>query len=498
MTPETNTTFRLILLDTNIPLDNKGEECMKRLITLIVVAVSLTLFAGCSMVVDPNLQPQSRSQQTSPQQIEPAAGQWQTWVLTSLDEVRPTPPPDQAATMAEITELKTLASQRDDSAEAQIAYWDAGSPSYRWIEIALNQFKSKPMPPVRVARGLSLMNVAIYDAMVAAWDAKYTYNRPRPSLVDPSLATSVTIPSNSPAYPSEHAVAAGAAAAILSYLYPDDAQTFNAKAEEAAHSRVLAGVQYQSDVEAGLELGRQVALQVIERAKVDRSDAVWDGVMPSEPGHWTGENPIEPLGGTWQPWVLASGDELRPPPPPAYDSAEKLAELQEVQTFTRTWQTDQKALYNQTFEGIFSGWYDIGSLRIFEHHLDKNPPQAARIYAAMSIAHYDAQIACLDAKYAYWAPRPFQLDPELVTLFPTPNHPSYPAAHGCASGAITAVLEHFFPSEAEAIQARADEAAMSRLWAGIHFRSDIETGLALGRSVAQRVIERTEAMVQPE
>lgn len=421
--------------------------------------------------------------------IEPEAGRWQTWVATDVATLRPPAPPDQAATQAEIVELKTLAAQRDAAARQQVAYWDAGSPSYRWIEIALAQFKSKPFPPLRISRGMALMNVAIYDAMVAAWDAKYTYRRPRPSLVDPTLTTLVSTP-NSPAYPAEHAVAAGAAAAILGYLYPDDAQTFQAKAEAAAHSRVLAGVQYPSDVEVGLELGRQVALLVLERAKADGSDVPWGGVMPTEPGHWAGEKPIEPLGGTWRPWVLASGDELRPPAPLAYDSPEKAAELQEIQTFTRTWQTDQKALYNQTFEGIFTGWYDNAHLRIFEYHLDKNPPRAARIYAAMSVAHYDAQIACWDAKYAYWAPRPFQLDPELVTLFPSPNHPSYPAAHGCASGAITAVSAYFFPAEAESIQARADEAAMTRLWAGIHFRSDIETGLALGRAVAQKVIDR--------
>jgi len=447
----------------------------KMITQVMVVALLLT---GCVMP-------------TSSPPVEPQAGQWQTWVVSDITTVRSPAPPDQAATREELLELKTLAGQQDATTRAQVAYWDAGAPSYRWIEIALNQFKSKPLPPLRIARGLSLMNVAIYDATVVAWDAKYTYNRPRPSALDGTLTPLLAVP-NSPSYPSEHAVAAGAAATILGYLYPDDAPTFQAKAEEAAHSRLLAGVQYSSDVAAGLELGRQVARLVIERAKTDGSDAQWDGAMPTEPGHWTGEKPVEPLGGTWQPWVLASGDELRPPPPFAHDSPEKAVELQEVKTFTRTWQTNQKALYNQTFEGIFTGWYDNAHLRIFEYKLDGNPPQAARIYALMSVTHYDAQIACWDAKYAYWAPRPFQLDPELVTPFPSPNHPSYPAAHGCASGAITDALAYLFPAEAASIQARADEAAMSRLWAGIHYRSDIETGLALGRAVAQKVIDHAQ------
>ena len=420
--------------------------------------------------------------------VEPTAGKWPTWVLTTPDQVHVPAPPEQATTRQELRTMKMLTNQLDAKTRDQVAYWDAGSPSYRWIEIALNQFKSKPIANPRISRGMSLMNVAIYDAMVAAWNAKYTYNRPRASLTDPTLTTLVAVP-NSPAYPAEQAVAAGAASAILGYLYPDDAASFEAKAAEAAQSRVLAGVNYPSDVQAGLDLGRQVGQLVIERAKADGSDATWDGTLPTGPGYWTGEKPIEPLAGTWRPWVLTAGDELRPPAPPAYDSPEKAAELQEMTTFTRTWQTDQKALYWQTFDGIFTIWYDNASQHIFEHHLDTDPPQAARIYALLSVAGYDAIVACWDAKYAYWAMRPFQVDPKVVTLFPSPNHPSYPAAHGCSSGALGAALADLFPEEADAINARAEEAAMSRLWAGIHFPSDIRAGLALGRAVAKKVIE---------
>ena len=112
------------------------------------------------------------------------------------------------------------------------------------------------------------------------------------------------------------------------------------------------------------------------------------------------------------------------------------------------------------------------------------------VYALMSIAGYDAVIACWDAKYAYWAIRPNQLDPSVTTLFPTPNHPSYPSAHGCNSGATTEMLAYLFPGDGEFLRAQGQEAANSRLWAGIHFRTDDETGLALGRSVANVVIER--------
>ena len=80
----------------------------------------------------------------------------------------------------------------------------------------------------------------------------------------------------------------------------------------------------------------------------------------------------------------------------------------------------------------------------------------------------------------------------VTPLFTTPNHPSYPAAHGCFSGAVSAVLAYLFPRDAVDLNAPGNEAGESRLWAGIHFRSDIDAGLALGRAVAKLVVERAE------
>jgi PAP2 superfamily len=162
---------------------------------------------------------------------------------------------------------------------------------------------------------MPLLNVAIYDATIPAWDSKYAFNRPRPVEIDPSLAPVVATP-NSPSYPSEHAAAAGAAAAILGYVMPQDAEFFADKAEEAARSRVSAGVQYPSDVRAGLELGRAVAARVIERAKTDGFDAKWDGKMPTGPGYWVGTNPNIPLAGTWKTWLVPWDGKPSVGPPP--------------------------------------------------------------------------------------------------------------------------------------------------------------------------------------
>jgi hypothetical protein len=251
-------------------------------------------------------------------------------------------------------------------------------------------------------------------------------------------------------------------------------------------------VQYASDVVAGLELGRAVAGQVIERAKVDGSDARWDGAMPTGPGYWNGTNPILPVLGTWKTWVLSSGSELRPGPPPAYNSPQMASEMAELRNFQRTPKTTGDAFFWEYAVGGLKGfwyWNEQLSKKLMEYRLDANPVRVSRAYALQSIAIYDASVACWDAKYAYWQIRPFQIDPNWRPLFATPNHPSYPAAHGCFSAAAAAAIAYVFPRDAHAMNALADQAAESRIWAGIHYRSDVIAGLALGRAVAQRVID---------
>ncbi len=124
--------------------------------------------------------------------LEPDAGGWSTWVLQSGSELRPVAPPEGGTTRSELDALRALAAQRDQTALDQISYWDTGAPGYRWNEIAIAQGLKEGIT-IAVYRVLALVNVAIYDATVAAWDAKYRYNRLRPSEADPSLTTVVTV-----------------------------------------------------------------------------------------------------------------------------------------------------------------------------------------------------------------------------------------------------------------------------------------------------------------
>jgi len=429
-------------------------------------------------------------------QIEPNAGQWKTWVLTSGNQLRLSAPPKHEDSKEEIEALEQLVAQRDAAALDLIKFWDAGAPSYQWNQMTNNELKKFGVGTVRSERALALVHVAIYDAMVAAWDSKYTYNRPRPSQIDKDLTTVIPDP-DSPSYPSEHAVAAGAASAVLAYLFPTDAQAILAQADAAGRSRLLAGVQYPSDVQAGLDLGHAVAALVIARAQADGSSAIFNGTIPSGPCNWKGTNPAEPLAGTWKTWVLSSGSDFRPGPPPACDSAQEAAELAEVKSFPRLLPAAGAAFVPESGGFFWQGravgfWSDLLDKKIFEYRMENNPPRAARAYATESITGYDSMVACWDGKYTYWAIRPFQLDATTKTLFTTPNHPSYPSAHACVSGGNAGALAYLFPQDAAFFQAQAAEAAESRLWSGIHLRSDITVGLALAQAVTQAVIQRVQ------
>ena len=448
----------------------------------VVVAVALALIVGGS-ALDAAAQP-----------IEPKAGSWRTWVLASGKDVRLSPPPDSHATAAELRELKALAAQRDARTLERIRYWDYGSPSYRWNEIMTDTGAAAFVTTAMGFRSFTMLNVALHDAMVAAWDSKYAYNRRRPGDVDKQLSVALTAP-QSPSYPCEHSVAAGAAAAVLGHLFPKDAARFAEAAEEASRSRVMAGAVYPSDAKAGLELGRTVAARVIDAMKVD--GLKWTGTVPEGPGLWKGTDPggVEQV--RWRRFVLASPDQFRPPPPPAFDSPARAAELAELKNFKRTPMTNGKASYWQFGQygqaGLQYRISDEVGRRLAEAGLDRNAPRAARAYALAHVAHYDGYIASQDAKFTYWVARPNQFDPSLTTVVPTPNFPTYVSNAATVSMAPALVLGHLFPREAPRYLEWTKEFGESRMWAGIHFRSDVEAGWEIGRKVGALVIERAKS-----
>jgi membrane-associated phospholipid phosphatase len=437
--------------------------------TAIVVAMTATLvFAQTNM-------------------IEPTAGMWKTWVISSGRDYRVPPPPDAAATAGELEWLRGVTTENDPRIADQVLFWESGAPTYRWMDLIHNRFlEGQPVTPW-VHRVYTYVALAMYDATIATWESKYFYNRRRPSEVDPTLRTAVPVP-RSPSYPSEHAATAAAAATVLSYFFPAEAAGFNALAEEAARSRLYAGLQFPSDYFAGLELGRRVGERVIERARADGSDAVWTGTIPTGTCMWTGTNPGNVTMPNWRPLLLSSPSEFRSPPPPDCQSAAARADVNAVRQYARTFTSNYKAYYWQSPQGLITGFYDFESRWMFEDKLDQNPPRAARAYALLTAAHFDSFIASNDGKFFYWYLRPHQLDTGITPLFPVPNFPSYPSNHSTLSTARGEILAYLFPKRADFARAYGKEAGDSRIWAGIHYEFDNQAGVDLGKAVANKFI----------
>jgi membrane-associated phospholipid phosphatase len=381
--------------------------------------------------------------------------------------------------------LKAIAAKRTAADLARVRWWATGGPAYRWNEIILDEMQENFVTLPMSARHLALFHAAVDDAMAAAANYQGTANRS--DEIDAALRTA---PRNGSPLPSQHAAAATAAAEVLGYLFPASAGKFTAMAEEAMQMRLVGGMEYPGDVSAGRMIGMQVAALAIARGKSDRSDAKWSGSVPQGPGRWQGTNPIAPMAGTWQPWVMSSASEFRPAAPPAADSDEVASALKELKSFARTPKSNHRAVYWEVHGGARAHtlWNEIARMKLLEQ--GESPIMASRVLAAVNIALIDAGIACWDAKYTFWYARPPHVDSELKTVFPPPNHPSYPAAHGCFSTAAATVLAAIFPNDRDRLLALGKEAAEARVWAGIHYRFDIDAGQEIGRRVAERTLER--------
>ncbi len=408
-------------------------------------------------------------------QVEPAAGNWKTWFIPSGKTYRLPPP---ASYKEEISQVLSQQKNLDAAGEQQIIYWNAGAPGYRWQELI-----SKVWMTDSSYNGVlvnMLLGVATYDATIAAWDTKYAYDRPRPFVADSRIKTFMPKP-ESPSYPCEHSVAAGVAVTLISHFYPSLADSVHRMAKRLMASRIAAGAAFPSDTRAGFELGKQIAEKEIEYTRnfvPKKTD--WDGKMPQQPGLWKGK-PSSPLAGKSKTVALDSSSQFRPGSPP--DFAKDMAELK---NFKQTFRSQANAFYyaSQSFGD------ELLHKKIFEYNLHLNPPQAARLYAITAVGMYDGFVACWDAKYAYWGTRPDQYDSTYRPLLPTPPFPGYPSGHAMLGSVIAELYAYFFPADRAYFQKKAKDGAESRFQGGIHFRTDNEVGLEMGKKVAAIIIQK--------
>lgn len=411
---------------------------------------------------------------TATAQTEPTAGTWKTWFISSGRDYRLAAP----AAKNEIAEV--LAAQRSLDADGirQIGYWNAGSPGYRFQDLMAGVW----MTDTGSIGPLSYMvlNVAIYDATIAAWDTKYAFRRKRPFEADSRIKVYGVKP-ESPSYPCEHSVAAGVAVAVFSHYYPRLADSVNKLAQRLMASRVAAGVAYPEDTRAGFELGKRVAQKEIEHTKDFTPKNRWDGKMPEGPQYYNRKFAMWPNAGQSKTVVLTSGSQFRPGPPP--DFAKDMAELKK---FKQTFSSSANAYYY----GAQNSGEDMLDKKIFEHNYHLNPPRAARIYAISAIGIYDGFVACWDAKYAYWGIRPDQYDTTYKALLPTPPFPGYPSGHASVGAVSAEIMTYLFPEDKALWEKRAKDGAESRFQAGIHFRTDNDAGVELGRKVGKAIVEK--------
>jgi hypothetical protein len=190
---------------------------------------------------------------------------------------RPVPPPSTKSVQfaKELAEVKNYEKNATRKSMEIVTFWADGVGTYtppgHWNAIASESFVTLNYSEVRWARNLALLNIALMDAAISCWDAKYTYFNPRPSQIDSSIKTLTGTP-NFPAYVSGHSTFSGAACAILSHIVPAKATQFAAMAKEASDSRMFGCIHYRSDCEKGIELGEKVGRFAVARARIDGAE----------------------------------------------------------------------------------------------------------------------------------------------------------------------------------------------------------------------------------
>ncbi len=332
--------------------------------------------------------------------------------------------------------------------------------SVRWNREAITLFRARGGPAGRITAYLS---IAQYRAVLAAQAAGHGRN--------------------SPWLPG---AAAGASVVVLKQFFPLDAAAVDAVLEAQRGATPAAK---QSAFAGGEAIGREVGGTVLASAASDNFGVQSPGTPPVGPGFWTsGGTPLIIGGYGARPFFLRSGSELRLPPPPTFGSAEYLSALAEVRARSdgRTEHQLELARKWVPFSGVvFNG---TATDLIVKYH--RSEVEAARILAYGNAAAFDATIGCFDNKFTYWFVRPSQADPAITTPLGLPNHPSFPSAHSCETGAWQVVLTDAFPSEEKALAAEAREASISRVNIGLHYRFDIEGGAKVGRRAGRLALRR--------
>ena len=388
-----------------------------------------------------------------------------------------------------------------------------------WFELALRLVRTTPgfTPPV-ASRAFGYAGVALHEALL------------------PGLHTRGSLAGRLNGLPRAHAawgrayhwptVANSALAAILRLLFPTTPSE-NVAAMEELEQRF--GLEAQAVLPRGLFRrstlrGAEVAQHVFDWSTVDGGHEAFlrnfpPYTPPSGPGLWTPTPPgflpaLQPYWGANRPFLLHP-HEAGLPGPPSYSEKPGSAfhaEALECYRTTADLAPEQEAIArfwsDDPGQTATPAGHSVSILTELLRDTDALLDRAAEAYAKLGIAVADAFIACWRTKYQYNLLRPVTyiervIDPNWTPLLTTPPFPEYTSGHSVQSGAAAQVLTDLFgevafsdhthdrlglpPRSFRSFREAAEEAAISRLYGGIHFRAAIEHGLDQGGRIGERV-----------
>ncbi len=386
------------------------------------------------------------------------------------------------------------------------------NPVLQWNRILLAIVRTPGAQPatIHTTRSFALMHAAIYDAVNAIARTH-----------EPYLVRLTGVPRHA----SQQAAGAAAAHEVLAALYPVFLSSLDDELQQSL-TQIPAG----KHKDEGILIGRTVADRILALRINDGANAqpiLY--VFGSAPGDYqsTPPNfPTQPQFTHWShvtPFALERANQFLPGPPPALTSdrySEALNEIKSLGTTNSTTATADEALTGRFWNGAIQNyWNEITQTAVLDH--DLSIAQSARLFALLNLALADGVIAFYDAKYTYnlWRPvtaiRAADSDnnPDTMTdpnwlpeVGKTAPDPSYPGAHAVLSAAGAAVLISFFERDHfnfnvssevlpgversfTSLSAAAEEATLSRVFAGQHFRFDLTAGKRLGREVADFVTD---------
>ena len=363
-------------------------------------------------------------------------------------------------------------------------------------------------PTIHSTRSFAILHAAVYDAIN---NIEGRFN--------PYLVRLPDLPRHAP----EPTAADQAAHDVLVALYPAFQATLDVELQQD-----LAQIPDGENKTNGIAVGQAVAAQILSLRSNDGSSVP---PPPFVPGNQPGDYQLTPPNFAaadftqWPrvtPFALARADQFRPGPPPELTGVEYTRVFDEVKSLgfiNSTTRSPEQTLIGTFWNGnIQDFWNEIAQTAALEHHLDL--ARSARLFALLNISLADTAIAFFDAKYTYQFWRPVTAIQNAATdtnpdTEPNPTwlplttktapDPSYPGAHSAISAAGAEVLRFYFGERFEfdvtseslagvtrhftRFSAAAEEAGLSRIYAGQHFHSDHTAGRNLGRQVAESVDE---------